>query len=105
MQVDRNMLMQQAMKMQNQLEEIQKKLADTLYTGNNGGKDGVSVTMNGSGEIQKVEIPDNLMNVEDKEMLQDMIMIAANEALDKANKDKEEKLGSVTGGFNIPGLG
>lgn len=105
MQVDRNKLMQQAMQMQNQLEKMQKKLADTIYTGNNGGQDGVTIKMNGNGEIQQVEISDDLMSPDNKDMLQDMIMLAANDALKKANEDREKNLGSVTGGLNIPGLG
>lgn len=102
MQVDRNKLMQQAMMMQNQLEQIQKNLSETSYIGKN---NGVSVTMNGNNEITKVEIDDDLLNPDDKDMLQDMIMLAANDALKKVNEDREKKLGSVTGGLNIPGLG
>ena len=54
--------------------------------------------------MQEIIIPDDLVNPEDKEMLQDLILIAQNEAVGKAAKDKEEKLGAATAGLKLPGM-
>ena len=44
------------------------------------------------------------MDAENREMLQDMILIAMNDAIDQANAEREEKMGSITQGLNIPGM-
>ncbi len=54
--------------------------------------------------MQFVEIADDLMSVDNKEMLQDLILIAVNEAVDKAFQDRENKLGSATSGLKLPGM-
>ena len=102
--MDLEKLMREAQKMQESLNEIDNELAETIYEGNSGGESGVIVKVNGRNEVQEVLINDDLMNVEDKEMLQDMIVVAANDAVAKASKDREDKLGAAAAGVNIPGL-
>ena len=75
----------------------------TEYEGKAGGN-GVKVVVNGRNEVQSVEIADDLMTVDNKEMLQDLILIAVNEAVEKAFQDRENKLGSATSGLNLPGM-
>lgn len=102
--MDLEKLMQEAQKMQESLKEIDNELSETIYEGSSGGDSGVIVKVNGRNEIQEVLINDDLMNVEDKEMLQDMIVVAANDAVAKAAQEREEKLGAAAAGVNIPGL-
>lgn len=101
--MDLNQLMAQAQAMQNKLSQMEEELKAKEYTGTQGGKDGVTVVVNGELEVQSVAIADDLMK-EDKEMVQDMVLIAVNNAIEAAKKDREEKLGSAAGGLNIPGL-
>ncbi len=102
--MDLEKLMQEAQKMQESLSNIDAELSETIYEGNTGGEEGVTVKVNGRNEIQEVIIADELLSVENKEMLQDMILVAANNAVEKAGKDREEKLGVATAGLDIPGM-
>ncbi len=102
--MDIQKLMAQAQQMQKNLANIEEELAETIYEGNSGGSDGVTVKINGRFEMQEVIIGTDLMNPDDREMLQDMILIAQNAAVEKAAKDKEEKLGAAAGGLKIPGM-
>ena len=64
----------------------------------------VSVTVTGKMELTKVDISPDVVDPEDVEMLSDLVMAAANEALRAAAKEKEDKMESISGGLNIPGL-
>lgn len=101
--MDFSKLMEQAQKMQQDLTEMQSELAETIYTGKCGNSE-VVVKINGRNEMQEIQIADDLMTLDNKEMLQDMILIAQNAAVEKAAKDREEKMGAATAGINIPGL-
>lgn len=103
--MDLNKLMEQARKMQNDLGKIEDELNEKIYEGKTGsGNEGVIVRISGSNEVQQIIIGDDLMNPDDKELLQDMILIAANNAIEAAKNEREEKLGAATSGLNIPGL-
>ena len=101
--MDIQKLMEQARQMQDNLGRIEEELNATKYEGKAGGN-GVKVVVNGRNEVQSVEIADDLMTVDNKEMLQDLILIAVNEAVEKAFQDRENKLGSATSGLNLPGM-
>jgi DNA-binding YbaB/EbfC family protein len=102
--MDLNKLMQQAQQMQKDLGKVQDELNATVYTGENGGSEGVKVEMDGTHKLQSVAIAAELMGEDNREMLQDMILLAVNQASEKADADRESKLGSAAGGMNIPGL-
>jgi DNA-binding YbaB/EbfC family protein len=99
--MDMQKLMQQANAMQKKLKAIEEELEASVYDGEN---NGVRVILTGAHKVQSVEIPDDLMNQEDKEMLQDMIRLAFNQAVEKADADRQEKMGAITGGASIPGF-
>ena len=101
--MDFNKLMQQAQQMQAQMGKIEEELLATEYTGSAGG-DGVLVKVSGGLEVLEVTIDEELLDKENKEMLQDMILIAVNDALDMASRDREDKLGAMTQGMNLPGI-
>ena len=95
--MDIQKLMEQARQMQDNLGKIEEELNATEYEGKAGGN-GVKVVVNGRNEVQSVEIADDLMSIDNKEMLQ------VNEAVDKAFQDRENKLGSATSGLKLPGM-
>lgn len=97
-------ILKQAQAMQSNLTKINEELNNKTYEGNNGGSQGVTVKVSGANEILEVNISEDLLEKDNKEMLQDMIMLATNDALNKALKEKEEKLGNATQGISIPGL-
>lgn len=96
-------LARQAQKLQDDMEAASAALETKEYTSNAGGG-AVSVTVTGKMEITKVEISPDVVDPEDVEMLSDLVMAAANEALRTAAKEKEEKMESISGGLNIPGM-
>ena len=98
-----NQIAKQAQKMQEDMERMQEELAAKEYTSSAGGNM-VTVTVTGAMEVKSIEIKPEVVDPDDVEMLSDMVMAAVNEALRMANADKEQKLGSVTGGLSIPGL-
>lgn len=96
------MIMQQAKKMQAQLQKDQAELEKTVYDGNSSL---VNVKINGKFEVLEVKInlPDGeSIEEDDVEMLEDMIMVAVNEAVKKADEDKEKKMGKY--GQGLAGL-
>jgi DNA-binding YbaB/EbfC family protein len=103
--MDIQKLMEQAERMQRELANMEAELDETIYKGNSGGEEGVTITINGRYEVQGVEIADDLMDPENKEMLQDMILLAMNAAVENAANDRESRLGDATSGLNLPELG
>ena len=102
--MDLQKLMQQAQQMQKDMSKIEAELAETVYTGNSSGVEGVTVKLNGQNEVLEVSIAEELMDKENREMLQDMVLIAFNDAQQKVTKDREEKLGAITQGVKLPGM-
>lgn len=98
-----NKLMKQAQKMQQQMMEAQEKLKDKVVEVSVGG-DMIKLKMNGHYELLEIEIQDEIINREEKEMLQDLIISAVNEAKSKTDESNKEEMGKITGGANIPGL-
>ncbi len=93
-------MLKQAQNMQKQMMNEQEKISNSTFYGENGL---VKVTMKGTKKIEKVEIQkDEDFSKDDLEMLEDMIMVAVNDALSQIDKETEEKLGKYTKG--LPGL-
>lgn len=102
--MDLQKLMQQAQAMQRKMGKIEEELNATVYDGNNGGEAGVSVKVTGKFEVVEVNIGEDLLAKENREELQDMVMLAVNDALGKASREREEKLGAITQGVKMPGM-
>lgn len=96
-------LMKQAQAMQDNLRKAQEELARVEVEGNAGGGM-VTVTMTCRHDIRKVLIDDSMMNSEDKEVLEDLVAAAVNDAVRKVEQTTQEKMAGLTGGLNIPGL-
>ncbi len=100
-----NNLMGQMRKLQEEMEKTQEALADEEVTATAGGGV-VTVVATGAQEIRSITIKPEAVNAEDVELLQDMVLIAVNDALQKSKALSEERLGSLTGGLGLPpGLG
>ena len=89
------MLMQQAKKMQKDMEKAQEELKSMTFSSK---QPLVEVTINGDLEIIDVKVSNDITS-DDAEVLQDMILIATNDAIKQAKKVKEEKLGNVGSGL------
>lgn len=96
-------LARQAQKLQDDMEVASAELEAKEYSASAGGG-AVNVTVTGKMEITKVEISPEVVDPEDVEMLADLVMAATNEALRTAAKEKEDKMESISGGLNIPGM-
>jgi len=96
-------LVKEMQKIQKKLEETQKQLEEKTVTVQVGGGM-VTVTANGRQEIISIQIENELINPEEKEMLEDLVVAGVNEALKRAKEMIEEELTKITGGLKIPGL-
>jgi len=94
-------LMKQAQKMQADMQRVQEELANMEVTGQAGGGM-VSVVMTGRHDLKRVSIDDSLMS-DDKEMLEDLVAAAVNDAVRQLEQVSQEKMGGVTAGMNLPG--
>ncbi len=95
-------LMKQAQQMQANMQKAQEELANTEVTGEAGGGM-VKIVMTCRHEIRKVQLEDAVVG-DDKEMLEDLIAAALNDAVRKVEETTKEKLSGLTGGLNMPGL-
>lgn len=102
--MDLNAIMQQAREMQEKMAKIQESLAAKIITGSAGGGM-VSVKATGKGDILSISIEEELIAPAEKEMLQDLIAAATNDAIRKSRELAKQEMSSLTGGMQIPGLG
>ena len=96
-------LMKQAQAMQENLRKAQEELAGIEVNGSAGGGM-VKVVMTCRHDIKKVEIDSTLVNEDDKEVLEDLVAAAVNDAVRRVEQATQEKMAGLTGGMNIPGL-
>ena len=101
--MDMNEIMRQAQQMQQKMSQVQNELAGRTVTASVGGGM-VAVTLNGKNELLSVQIDREVINPEDREMLQDLIVSAVNEGLKKAQDMAQAEMRKITGGINIPGI-
>jgi len=97
-------LMRQMQQMQERLAKIQEDLANETVEGSAGGG-AVKVTMTGQQKVQAVKIDPAVLDPDDVEMLQDSMVAAFGEAQANAQRLAESRLGPLTGGLKLPGLG
>ena len=91
-----------AQEMQKKMADIQSEIDSMEVEGSSGGGM-VKAVVNGKKRILSLNIDPDILS-EDKEMLEDLILVAINQAIDKIEAISKEKMGSLTGGMNIPGL-
>ena len=93
-------LMKQAQKMQAKMQEQQEQLAKEETTGESGGGL-VKVLMNGKHEVRRVTIDDSLFE-DDKDMLEDLLAAAVNDAVHKVSQKTQESMAGLTDGLGLP---
>ncbi len=93
-------LMKQAQKIQENMQQAQEELATMEVTGQAGGGM-VSVVMTGKHDVKRVSIDDALME-DDKEMIEDLLAAAVNDAVRKVEKESQEKMSGMTSDFPMP---
>ena len=93
-------LMQQAQRVQEDLQRAQEELAKLEVTGQSGGGM-VSVTMNGRHEVRSVRI-DRKLFADDPEMAEDLVAAAINDAVNKVAAASQQRMSEVTGGMGLP---
>lgn len=98
-----NNMLRQAQKLQQQMEETQKEVAEKEFEVTSGGG-AVKMVINGKREFVKMELDKDIVDPEDIEMLQDTILTAVNEAIRTADKEMNDAMGKLTGGVNMPGI-
>ena len=96
-------LMKQAARMQQQMEQVQTSLASRTVEATSGGG-AVKVVARCDGTIASIKIDPQAVNPADAQLLEDMVLTAANQALAQAKEISTAEMGKVTAGFNLPGL-
>ena len=94
---------QQLQKLQQEMLETQEALGDEVVEVSAGGG-AITVAITGHQRIQSISIDPEVVDPEDVEMLQDLIVAAVNEAIEKSQQMAAERLGGVTGSLGLPGL-
>ena len=96
-----NQMLKQAQAMQKKMSELKDKMANAEYVGKSGGGL-VSLTVTGDGQIRGVSIDKSLINPEEKEILEDLIVAAFNDAKNKVDSDSQTQLSSAFDGMGLP---
>ena len=94
--------MKQAARMQQQMEQVQASLAQRTVEATSGGA--VKVTAKCDGTLAAIKIDPQALNPADAQLLEDMILTAANQALAQAKDISNTEMGKATAGFNLPGM-
>ncbi|MCQ2418019.1 MAG: YbaB/EbfC family nucleoid-associated protein [Oscillospiraceae bacterium] len=100
---DMNSMIHQARKMQDQITALQEDIEQRSFEAQAGGG-AVSVVMTGKKTIQSLTIKPEVVNPEDIDMLQDLIISAVNETINKIEETTETEMSKITGGVALPGL-
>jgi len=95
--------MKMIQQMQNRMMKIQEELEATVVEGTSGGGV-VKAEVNGQRALQSIKIDPSAVDPEDVEMLEDLVVAAVQDAMEKASRLAEDKMGALTGGMKIPGL-
>ncbi|WP_035236936.1 YbaB/EbfC family nucleoid-associated protein [Desulfobacter vibrioformis] len=98
-----NNMMKQAQKLQKKMLQSQQALATKTVEASSGGGM-VKVVANGAQKIESIILEKEVIDPEDVEMLQDLVLAAVNDALNKSQEMISAEMGKLTGGLNIPGL-
>jgi len=96
-------MMKQAQQMQQKMVRIQEEMAQREVEASAGGGM-VTVVVNGKQELLSIKIDPSAVDPQDVDMLQDLILVATNEAVRKSQDMMQQEMSKLTGGMNIPGL-
>lgn len=99
----KNDMMKQIQALQSKMAAAQQALEETVLEASAGGG-AVAVSMNAKPELISITVKPEVVDPDDVDMLQDLILAAMNEALEKVRSTQMQQLAGVAGGLNIPGL-
>lgn len=100
---DYGSMMKQAKIMQKKMVEAQEELKNMEFEASAGGG-AVKVKVNGSQEVMEVKINKDMVDAGDIDMIEDMVMVALNDALKQSRDEVKNKMAAITGGMSIPGM-
>lgn len=98
-----NQMMKQVQKMQRDMERMQQELEERVFEATAGGG-AIHVKVTGKKELTEITLDKSIVDPDDVEMLQDLILVAVNEALKTADAETSREMGKITGGMNLPGM-
>ncbi len=96
-------MMKQVQKMQRDMEKTQQELEAKVFESSAGGG-AIHVKVTGKKELLEIKLDPGIVDPQDVEMLQDLILVAVNEAMKTAEDEMSREMGKITGGINMPGL-
>jgi DNA-binding YbaB/EbfC family protein len=96
-------LAKMAQQMQTQMAQAQQELAETTLEATAGGG-AVRVVITGAQEVRSIEIDPSAVDASEVEMLQDLVVTAINEAINRSKELERERMGSIAGGMGMPGM-
>ena len=96
-------MMKQAKMMQKKMAEVQEELKSMEFEASAGGG-AVKVRVNGDQEILEIKLNNEMIDADDLDMVEDMVMVAVNDALKQSKDESKNKMAGLTGGMNIPGF-
>jgi DNA-binding YbaB/EbfC family protein len=96
-----NQFLKQAQGMQKKMQDLKQQMASTDYTGKSGGGV-VTIVMNGEGMLKKITIDESIIKADEKEILEDLIVAAFNDAKNKIESDSQNQISSALGGMGLP---
>lgn len=96
-------MMKQAKMMQKKMLEVQEELKNMEFEASAGGG-AVKVKVNGDQEILEISLNREMIDADDLDMVEDMVMVAVNDALKQSRDEAKNKMSGLTGGMSIPGL-
>ena len=96
-------MMKQAKMMQKKMAEVQEELKNMEFEASAGGG-AVKAKVNGDQEILEIKLNNEMIDADDMDMVEDMVMVAINDALKQSKDESKNKMAGLTGGMNIPGF-
>ena len=101
--MDMKFLMKQAQVMQKKMEEVKEELTQKEIRVSSGGGI-IEIIINGQQELKEIKIEPDVIDAKEKEMLEDLILVAVNESIRQSKELAAQELAKLTGGINVPGL-
>lgn len=101
--MDKGSMMKRIQQMQEDMERVQSEVEASSFSASAGGG-AVEAVVDGKHEVQSITINPDVVDPDDVEMLQDMILVAVNEAIRKASEAMDKGIEAAKGGLSIPGL-
>ncbi|MEE8324104.1 MAG: YbaB/EbfC family nucleoid-associated protein [Candidatus Humimicrobiaceae bacterium] len=96
-------MMKQAKMMQKKMAEVQEELKSMEFEASAGGG-AVKARVNGDQEILEIKLNNEMIDADDLDMVEDMVMVAVNDALKQSKDEAKNKMAGLTGGMNLPGF-